>query len=167
VGRVAAHSLDLERVGDESIRSSLERLSHVSGRAASLLPEMSFVTVTGPEGARGHLTILRDSGHSNVAQLFHEDERRLPAEDELTVVHGFLGAYPNALFEVPQKDLQAFVDAVATLDDEMAYGALRRRFGVLRSSSRFWTFSDQINTDHGKADGLTAGLFDYNRLEGL
>jgi fatty acid cis/trans isomerase CTI len=167
VGRVASHGLDLERVEDESIRSSLDRLAHVRGRAASLLAEMSFVTVTAPDGARAHFTILRDSAHTNVAQLFHEDERRVPAEDELTVVPGFLGAYPNALFEVPQKDLQAFVDAVATLEDEMAYGALRRRFGVLRSSGGFWTFSDEINADHGKGDGLTAGLFDYNRLEGL
>ena len=107
VSRVASHALDLERVEDPSIRSSLDKLAHVKGRAASLLPEMSFVTVTAPDGARAHFTILRDSGHTNVAQLFHEDERRVPAEDELTVVHGFLGAYPNALFEVPQKDVQA------------------------------------------------------------
>jgi hypothetical protein len=128
---------------------------------------MSFVTVTGPGGARTQLTVLRDSAHTNVAHLFHEDERRIPAEDELTVVHGFLGAYPSALFEVPQKDFQAFVDAVAGLGDEGAYAALRQRFGVLRSSERFWTYSDQIVADHRKRDGVGAGLFDYNRLEGL
>jgi hypothetical protein len=49
----------------------------------------------------------------------------------------------------------------------MAYGALRRRFGVLRSSDHFWTYSDQIHADHDKRHGITAGLFDYNRLEGL
>ena len=167
VGRVASHALDLERVGDEPIRSQLGRLALVKGVAASLLPEMSFVTVTAPGGERAHFTVLRDSAHTNVAELFHEDERRVQVEDELTVVRGFLGAYPNALFEVPQKDLQAFVDAVATLEDEAAYAALRRRFGVLRSSDGFWTFSDQINDDHRKADGLAAGLFDYNRLDGL
>jgi hypothetical protein len=167
VGRVAPHTFDLERVEDGSLRSSVVRLAQVKGRAASLLPETSFVTVTSPDGARAHFTILRDSGHTNVAHLFQEDKRRVPAEDELTVVRGFLGAYPNALFEVPSRDLQAFVDAVATLDDEAAYAALRRRFGVLRSSDRFWTYSDQINADHGKRDGTAAGLFDYNRLEGL
>jgi hypothetical protein len=167
VGRVAPHAFDLERVEDASIRSSVEKLAQVKGRAASLLPETSFVTVTIPDGARAHFTILRDSAHTNVAHLFQDDERHVPAEDELTVVHGFLGAYPNALFEVPRKDLQAFVDAVAALEDQTAYGVLRRRFGVLRSSDRFWTFSDQIHADHSKSDGTMAGLFDYNRLDGL
>jgi hypothetical protein len=101
-----------------------------------------------------------------VAHLFHEDDRRVPAEDELTVVYGFLGAYPNALFEVPRKDLQAFVDAVAALENPAAYAALRARFGVLRSSDHFWVYSDQIIADH-KHDGIMAGLFDYNRLDGL
>jgi hypothetical protein len=167
VGRAATHAFGLEHVEDGSMRASVERLAQVKGRAASLLPETSFVTVTGPDGARTQFTVLRDSAHTNVAYLLHEDERRVPAEDELTVVHGFLGAYPSALFEVPQKDLQAFVDAVAGLEDEGAYAALRRRFGVLRSSERFWIHSDQILADHRKRDGIAAGLFDYNRLEGL
>jgi hypothetical protein len=141
-----------------SIRSLVERLAQVKERAASLLPELSFVTVTLPDGARAHFTILRDSAHTNVTHLLHEDE--------LTVVHGFLGADPNALFEVPRADLQAFVDAVAALEDESAYGALRRRFGLLRSSASFWAHSDQIIADHGR-DGIMAGLFDYNRLDGL
>jgi hypothetical protein len=167
VAHVAPHGFDLDRVEDGTDRASLERLSRVKGRAASLLPEMSFVTVTTLDGARAQFTILRDSGHTNVAHLFHEDARRAPAEDELTVVSGFLGAYPNALFEVTLRDLPAFADAIAALDDEQAYAALRRRFGVLRSSDRFWAYSDQITADHGKRDGITAGLFDYNRLEGL
>jgi Fatty acid cis/trans isomerase (CTI) len=165
VAPVLPHTFDLQRVGDGSVRAAVEQLARVKGIAASLLPEMSFLTVTAPDGARESFTILRDSGHTNVAHLFREDKRRLPAEDELTVVPGFLGAYPNALFEVQRKDLPAFVDAAAALADQAAYDALRRRFGVLRSSDRFWPFSDAINADHRK-HGL-AGLFDYNRLEGL
>jgi hypothetical protein len=167
VGRVLPRTFDLERVEDGVTRSSVDRLAKVRGRAASLLPETSFLTVVAPDGSRAHFTILRDSAHTNVAYLFHEDSRRVPAEDELTVVAGFLGAYPNALFEVQRKDLPAFVDALATLEDEAAYGALRTRFGVLRSSDHFWTYSDQIHADHDKRDGITSGLFDYNRLEGL
>jgi len=167
VGSVAPHAFGLERVEDAATRSQVERLAHVQGQAASLLPEMSFVTVTAPDGARAHFTILRDSAHTNVAHLFQEDKRRVPTEDQLTVVHGFLGAYPNALFEMPRKDLKAFVDAVEILTDAGSYATLRARFGVLRSSDRFWAYSDQIHADHGKPDGVTTGLFDYNRLDGL
>jgi alpha-L-fucosidase len=61
--------------------------------------------------------------------------------------------------------VDAFVDAVAKLDGEAAYRALRTRFGVLRSSERFWAFSDRMNADHRKAMPDTVGLFDYSRLE--
>jgi hypothetical protein len=167
VSRVASHGFDLGRVEDGSIRSSLERLARARGPAASLLPEISFMTVTQPDGERANFTLLRDSAHTNVDQLFHEDARRVREEDELTVVRGFLGAYPNALFDLPSKDLPTFVEAVLALEDEASYAALRRRFGVLRTSDRFWTYSDRIYADHRQLDGIMAGLFDYNRLDAL
>lgn len=167
VARVASHSFDADRIERASVRAAVTSLGKVPGSAASLLPEMSFVAVTAPGGAPAHFTILRDSGHTNVAYLFNEDKRRLFAEDTLTVVPGFLGAYPNALFTVDEKDLPAFTDAIAALTDEASYAALQRRFGVSRASDRFWTFSDEITAAHAKTGGLHAGLFDYNRLEGF
>jgi hypothetical protein len=101
VSRALPHNFDLDRTEDAPIRSLPKRLDHVKGRAASFLSELSFVTVTAPDRARAQFTILRDRAHTNVAQLFDEAERWIPAEDELTVVRGFFGAYPNALFEVP------------------------------------------------------------------
>ena len=167
LGRVLAHGFDLDRVEDASLRSTLERLAHIRGRAATLLPETSFLTVTEPGGARHQFTILRDSAHTNVAHIFQEDKRRVSDEDELTVVSGFLGAYPNAFFEIARRDLEAFVDAAVASSDEEGYAALRRRFGVLRSSDHFWVYSDEINAAHRLRDPLVNGLFDYNRLEGL
>jgi hypothetical protein len=167
VQRVLPHALDLETTEDEPIRSAADALSRVHGRAASAWPESSFLTVTGAGGAGTVFTVLRDSAHTNVAHLFHEDARRLPDEDELTVVRGFLGAYPNALFEVSRADLAAFVEAASKLDGAEAYRALRQRFGVSRAGDRFWPYSDRINDDHRKRDGVAAGLFDYNRLDSL
>ena len=142
---------------------------HVKGAAASWLPELSFVTVhhagQGADSGGTNFTIARDSGHTNVAHLFHEDDRRVKDEDAIAVVHGFLGAYPNALFEVAHADIESFVDAVSKLDSEGAYRALRTRFGVLRASAGFWKFSDRIHEEHGRERPVSAGLFDYNRLE--
>jgi hypothetical protein len=165
VGRAQSHAFDLARVEDPATRSLFDDLGRVTGRAASLLPEMSFVTITELGGGRTNFTILRDSGHTNVAHVFHEDERRRPSEDDLTVVPGFLGAYPNAIFEMPRRDLAGFVDAVKAMVDSDSYYALRSRYGVLRSSDRFWSHSDQMNADHSKREGLAGGLFDYNRLD--
>jgi len=88
------------------------------------------------------------------------------AEDSLAVVRGFLGAYPNALFDVSRGDLEAFVDAVAHLDGEASAKAIRRRFGVLRASDRFWSHSDRIQEAYRRQAPVESGLFDYNRLDG-
>jgi hypothetical protein len=164
LGRVLVEDLDLKRVADVPARAALARLGKVTGIAASWLPELSFVTVEGGS-TRVHFTIARESGHSNVMHLFNEDDRRIKDEDALSVVPGFLGAYPNALFEIAHGDLDAFVDAVAKLDSAGDYFALRTRFGVLRSSERFWAFSDRIHDEHRKAKPDAVGLFDYSRLD--
>ena len=125
-----------------------------------------FVNITGGAGGTdSNFTMARKSAHTNVSHLFHEDERRVPTEDGLSVVPGFMGAYPNALFEVPRESIEAFVDAIVALDGPKAYQALRARFGVLRSSDRFWAFSDRIHTDHQRESPSSGGLFDFNRLE--
>ena len=145
---------------DADLAPLLLRLSRVQGIAASRLPELSFVSVSGVD-----FTITRDSAHSNVAHLFGEDARRLEGEDAITVLPGLLGAYPNALFEVARPDLESFVQAIEHLDEEGAYRALRTRFGVLRASDRFWRFTDDLQSRHVQAEPIAAGLLDLSRLE--
>jgi hypothetical protein len=165
LGGVLATDYDIDRVPDASVRAALERLADVKGTAASWMPEMAFVTVEGAEAAAAHFTILRDSAHTNVSTLFHEGDARVRGEDALAVVPGFLGSYPNALFDLPKKDLGAFVLAVSKLDGADAYHALRGTFGVLRQSDQFWMHSDRIQEDHRKQAPVAFGLLDYNRLE--
>jgi hypothetical protein len=163
LGPLAASGYALDGV-DPGLRPALERLAKVTGPAASALPEIAFVTVR--SGQEAYFTILRDSAHTNVSHLFDESARRVTTEDSLAVVRGFLGAYPNALFEVSRGDLDAFVDAVARLDGEPSARALRRRFGVLRASDRFWSHSDRIQEAYRRQSPVESGLFDYNRLDG-
>ena len=165
LGSAVSHGFDLDRVKDAEIRKQLGRLDGSRGLPSSYLPESSFVTVELEKGARFHFTILRESAHTNVAELFREESRRVPAEDTLTVVPGLLGAYPNALYDVKRADLAAFVDAALKLDGEPAYRTLRTRFGVLRASARFWEHSDHLAEDHRQEAPLDNGSFDLNRLE--
>jgi hypothetical protein len=163
--RVRAHDYDLERIENPALRMLLQRLAGVRAYAASRMPEIAFVTVENPGGSAAHFTILRDSAHINVAQLFDEQDRRIEEEDALDVVPGFLGAYPNALFLVPRGQLGDFVAVVEKLNDPDAYRALRERFGVLRTSASFWRHTDAIQAAYAKQGGRDVGLFDYNRLE--
>ena len=144
---------------------SLTDLSRIRGRAISHLPEASFLTVRGAAGSDYHFTLLSNSAHSNVAELLGDDKRRLPDEDDLSVVNGFVGAYPNAFFVVKAEDLAVFVDAVRRLASEADVQALLARFGIRRTDERFWTHSDALTDAYRRWAPREAAVFDYNRFE--
>jgi len=150
----------------ERLRKDLAPVALLGGEAATLLPETSFLEVRGTDGQDHYFTLLRDSAHTNVAHLFHEEERRKPKEDQITLLRGFVGAYPNALFSVPEANVESFVQALTALNSAEAYDALRRRFGIRRTDERFWEVSDRMHAAYRELEPLESGLFDYNRLDG-
>jgi Fatty acid cis/trans isomerase (CTI) len=144
---------------------SLTDLSRIRGRAISHLPETSFLTVRDAAGGDYHFTLLSNSAHSNVAELLGDDKRRLPDEDDLSVMNGFVGAYPNAFLVVRAGDLPGFVDAVRRLASEADFQALLARYGIRRTDERFWAHSDALTSAYRRWAPKEAGLFDYNRFE--
>ena len=111
------------------------------------------------------VTLIHNNGMSNVSHLFNEQERRLPKEDNLTVVRGFLGAYPNVFYHVKESSLEDFVSTVEGLSNEKDYQSLLSRFGVTRSDPDFWKHSDAMQAAYHQNSPIEAGLLDYNRLE--
>jgi len=143
----------------------LDDLSRLRGRAISHLPEAAFLTVRDAAGDARHFTLLANSAHSNVAELLGDDKRRLPDEDTLSVLNGFVGAYPNAFFSVDARELPGFVDAVRRLASEADYQKLQARYGIRRTDARFWAHSDALHLAYRQWAPREAGLFDYNRFE--
>jgi hypothetical protein len=166
VEAVRVRDRDLERVADARVRESLARLNRVRGQAAAHFSEVSFIAIETRDGDTHHVTLIKDTALTNVAQLFSEDSRRRPEEDELRVVDGFLGSYPDALFLVAREELPAFVSAVEQLDGDLTYQELRKRFGVLRTHPAFWDHADRLHKAAARLDPVRAGLFDFNRLDG-
>ncbi len=154
---------DLSSEGDAALRVPLSRLTALVGQAPSSLPETSFLEVHG-DGRSSFFTLLRDSAHTNVAQMFREDARRVPAEDRITVLRGFVGAYPNAFFRIPKSELEAFVNGIAGLKGPESFELFHARFGVSRTSPWFWTNLDGLHAAFAQEQPLEFGLFDLNRL---
>lgn len=152
------------QLGADAISGELKSLDGFRGSSASFMPEIAFVQVDFDAGPARYFTITRESAHTNVAQLFNEDDRRVPAQDSLSLVPGFLGAYPNQLFRVPRAQLGEFVEQIKRLDAP-AYEALRARFGVSRKAASFWSVSDAAHNAYRELQPLEAGVFDYNRLQ--
>lgn len=152
-------------IDDESLRRDLAALGALRGPALSLVPETVFVRIDEPGAAARYFTLLRDTGHRNVSTLFREQAAILPDEHALTVVPGFIGAYPNALYRVDREDLPALTMAISTLRTPADYTALADRFAIRRTRPDFWARSDELLKAHRDFAPREAGLPDYSRLE--
>ncbi len=143
----------------------LTKLQRFTGRPLDLLPETSFLHVIDPSRAEQVYTLVLNRGHTNIAQIFLEEDRRLPEEDYLTIAHGFIGAYPNQFFQMPEKELPGFVQAVTSLESEEDYANLVSRYGVRRNAPWFWRLSDRFAQEYRGLRPGEAGLFDLNRYD--
>ena len=165
VGPALSHQYGLQHAPMPSeLRHAMTQLAATKGVAVSWLPELSIVTIESATGPHV-FTLVHNDGHTNVASMFHESRRRLPQEDTLTVVPGFLGAYPNAFFDVPQRALSEFSDAVADLSSESDYAALMNRFGIRRSDPKFWSYADRVFDQVDALDYPDSGVLDLSRIE--
>jgi hypothetical protein len=164
---VLNRSHDLAQVDDPRVREPLRRLMQAQGQALSLMPETSFLEIvdrsSGSARTVGVYTLLEDAARANISHLFKE--RRLPAEDRMTVAPGYIGAYPNAFFKVDLSALPRFVDAISRLGSESDFGRLLSDFGVRRTHPEFWQHSDTLHRIYRTQSPVEAALFDYNRFE--
>lgn len=150
---------------NKPVSTALKPLSQVRGKSLSWFPQNSILRVEVSGHAPLFFTLINNSGFSNNSELFGEDKRRRPDEDTLTVVPGFLGAYPNAFFTVSEKELDNFAASVSRLGSEQDYTVLADRFAIRRTNPQFWSFSDAVQHAHRQQSPVTAGLLDYNRFE--
>ncbi|TAL53454.1 MAG: peptidylprolyl isomerase, partial [Methylovulum sp.] len=144
---------------------ALKQLAELKGKAVSYLPETAFITVIDEQKQAHYYTLLRNSAHSNVSELFKEDSRRLPDEDTLTLAPGFLGVYPNAFYRLKFWQVPEFIKAVKQLKSEAGYTKLSARFAIRRTHPHFWAYADTLHAAYRRTYPIEAGLFDFNRFE--
>ena len=139
-------------------------LASMPGASVALLPQVSYVMVT--NGDKKHVySLINNSAHSNVAHLFSEENRRLPAEDTLAVLRGIVGTYPNAFYKVEQAQLTEFVSRFTAIKTEQDYQKLKGKFAIRRTNPQFWQYADEIHLWYKTNQPESAGLLDFNRLE--
>ena len=157
------HSLEQNAVPAEH-RIALQTLEEIVGGAAAYIPQVAFLTVEA-DGLQYQYTIIHNNAHSNITSLFFEKKNRLPELDTLTVAHGFIGAYPDALMSVNGGDLQNFVKQLANINSEPAYQTFMDNYGVRRTNPQFWQHSDKVHAYYKYLLPIESGLLDFSRLE--
>ncbi len=154
----------LAAIENSTIRNTLVRLTQLTGRPATLMPEAAFVRIEGRAGDQ-YVSLIRNSAHLNMTSMFKEQKNRVPAEDTLSVIPGFIGSYPNALYVVQETSLAKFVNTIANLKTEEDYASFLDDFGIRRTDPDFWRNSDALHLAFRQADRFESGLLDYSRLE--
>jgi len=155
---------DLAAIGNPAISDALAPLEDLMGKAVTLMPQTAFVQISGASDNR-YVTLVRNNAHLNITSLFGEKKFRMPEEDTLSVIPGFLGAYPNVFLVVDEMELERFVDSVSAMRDEDDYSRLLDDYGVRRTSPKFWQQADAFHAAYKKDAPIEYGLFDFGRLE--
>lgn len=148
--------------------SELRTLAKLKGLELGALPEMSLLRVrTGdPEGDLVY-TLLIDKAYSNISKMFSEGSLRMPENDRITIVPGFIGSYPNFYFSVEKEQLGEFVNMIRYARTNIDLDHLYSKFGIRRTNPEIWQNADWFNEQHKKYRGLNAGLLDLSRYENL
>ena len=140
-------------------------LSAMPNTAIQQLSDATFLSIEDNNGDIRSFTLLRDKAHSNVASLFNEKNNRLPEKDKLTIVNGYLGAYPNTFWHVSDQKLNELVNDANRMGGVRDYTKFMTNYGVRRTSKDFWRHSDKLHDNFRQISPINFSMFDYNRLE--
>lgn len=144
----------------------LQKLNNMPVKAVNLLPQISFLLVKNGDSEHQAYTLIHHNAHYNISSLLNEEGQRAYAEDTITIVPGFIGDYPEAIWYLNNsQQLAAFVEQLSLMQIEEDYRALKSQFAIRRTHPQFWQYSDILHQVAKQYRGVAHGLFDYNRLE--
>ena len=154
---------------EKRAQRALQRITGVAGAWVAELPETAFLRVRSGDnsGVDASYTLVHNRAHTNVAAMFDEDKRLIPEQDTLTIVRGYLGSYPNLLFDVDVDHIDSFTQTLTSVENAADFEKLVDRWGIRRTSPRFWSTVDWIHEDARKRNPTEAGLFDFGRYKNL
>ena len=132
---------------------------------ARYFPDLANLLVRGSDGRLQVYSVVHNREHENVSWVGGESLRLARFQDTLTIRQGFLGAYPNMFFVVEEAQLEDFSRRATQLRSSADYDRLVARYGVTRSSAKFWPVYDEINAHFRMTEPVAFGTLDLTRYE--
>jgi len=151
------------------------RLEGLSGKSlakdgvsyAQFLPNIAYVRVMGTDESAWIYSLIVDRGYLAHNIMLREKQNREPREDSLTYYRGFVGAYPNVFFDVPQGKWSDFLSDLSRVQSDAWGEWLEAKWGIARNSERFWPFFDWLHAFKLKAnpgiDPVEQGIVDLSQ----
>jgi hypothetical protein len=154
---------------DGEIDRTMAYLASLGGEKLDIIPDLSFVRIrrSDESGVDLAYTLIHNKAYENITSMFADvgDQRRDMKNDTLTVLKGLHGAYPNFFFDIQADELDAFTREYADVKNETDHRRLVERYGIRRSSPRFWETADWFQDYAAGTQGALAGLYDLNRYD--
>ncbi|MGJ0485278.1 MAG: fatty acid cis/trans isomerase [Methylomicrobium sp.] len=152
----------------QQVDREMRKLAQLHGLELGALPEMSLLRIkTGDAGGDLVYTLLIDKAYSNISKMVAMGSRRLPENDRITIVPGFVGSYPNFFFSLEKNRLSEFFNRIRTAKTQPELESFHSEFGIRRTNPEIWHYSDWFNEQHKIYRGIQAGLLDLSRYENL
>lgn len=148
------------------VPKDLQAINTMPAKAINLLPQVSFVLVKEGDNEHAAYSIIHHNAHYNISSLLNEEGQRARSEDTVTIVPGFIGDYPEAIWYLHnEQQVTEFAKQMPLLKTEEDYRALKAEFAIRRTHPQFWQYSDILHQVAKQYRGVEYGMFDYNRLE--
>ncbi len=146
-------------------QEQLRKIASQRGEYIRFLPDLSYLRIKSGNNEKNDqmVTIIRNKAHTNVAFIFGEERRRVPEEDTLTLVSGFVGSYPNFFFEAEAANIAAFIKDLKALKTAEDFNHFVENYGIRRTSPKFWETADWFADHMYEILPKEAGILDLNR----
>jgi hypothetical protein len=150
----------------EGLLQELVNHPALEARYISFMPEITFLRI-GVGGGNRDLayTLVRNREHLNVAFMVNESARLVPEKDQMTLVRGPMGSYPNRIFHIPAGELDTFVTSLQRVRSEAGFLRVQDAYGIRRMHPEFWDHFHFFRDFLLRTDPTEAGIFDMNRYE--
>jgi hypothetical protein len=147
------------------IDKALRRIASVKGAQLKVIPDVLFMKVRASDSTDDDLvyTLVHNKGYKNLTSQFEDESNRDLDDDTVSVVPGFIGAYPNFFFVADAEYIEEFADRFVSIFDRDAYERFVALYGVRRTNPRFWSDADWFQSAYLRDEPIEAGIFDLNR----
>jgi hypothetical protein len=109
------------------------------------------------------LSLVVNRWHDNVAEMFSEKDNLNHKLDNIDFLPGFIGSYPNYLFDIKLSELPEFFDMISHFNIKDGSLEKIKKFGINRGQDDFWEHFDWFQKRYLEDEPIQGGLFDLNR----
>ncbi|WP_372652033.1 fatty acid cis/trans isomerase [Halobacteriovorax sp.] len=145
----------------QSFDTRLKKLDRFKGKFLSYFPEITLLKVEDEL-----YTIVHNKEYKFVSFFLNDASTRDSLDQEndtLTLIKGVEGSYPNLFINLSKDNIHQFMEDMANITSPLEYTQFIAKYGVRRTNSNFWKYSDWINQEYLKNQKFRAGVLDLNR----